>query len=178
MKFRWILVATMVLNLLSPTIPASAIFGLSKCEKVKKEIVNQEAILLNAIDGAEGDPTKVLDDFGISWERFLLTIKSRNQIKKAIESNPIHEIWKLSYNNPSCFTNSQKLQIKKLSKLDTSDFVSISSSVYYQNTPTCKNFLKKYFLETKPESEMKASCPVIKNRLLGNYVEYKSLYSY
>jgi hypothetical protein len=85
--------------------PSHAIFGLSKCEKVKKQILAYEKI--------EKPLVKDWQNYAGDW---ILSYSGESQLK--IQQRWINlvnlevKMYSLEINNPKCFTNSQNMYIK------------------------------------------------------------------
>jgi hypothetical protein len=97
-----------VIGLLGSSLtPANAIFGLSKCEKVKKQILAYEKI--------EKPLVKDWQNYAGDWI-FSYSIESQLRIQQRWVNlvNLEVKIYALEINNPKCFTNSQKIYIKNV----------------------------------------------------------------
>ncbi len=150
--------------------PANAVFGLSKCEKVHKEMKSIEGKFL-------ADYKKIrayaVDDNGTSV--LSLSKASVAIIEKLKNQDPIPKIWKLAFNNPSCFSNSQNIQVKNLSNKTITNYFDWVSWQVYSSTPKCKSLYangKKYDQATSGlciKSTIQKWAPV---------AEYRSIYSY
>lgn len=98
--------AILVIGLLAPSMaPANAIFGLSKCEKIKKQILafeKQEKPIIDKWNLKAGDPTHLWSPnkraiFQIQWiELVNLEVK----------------MYALEMNNLNCFSSTQRIYIK------------------------------------------------------------------
>jgi hypothetical protein len=121
--------------------PASAVFGLSKCEKVKKEMLTLEKQILD-VRNYQGYTYKqvVFRSEKDIWEP---TAKSVKMYKQVIANDPIPRIWKLATNNPKCFTNTQNMHIVKLKNSTYQDYFTYPVSVEkYSNTGECKKLME------------------------------------
>lgn len=113
---------------------ANAVFGLSKCEKFKKQIVKYEQqynLLTSELYGFKN--------------QLLIDGKVRISYDKLKQSNLIPQIWKLAYNNQNCLTNTQKDYLPILKNMSYLTFVDIDTGVYFKKSQFCKkgiNFLK------------------------------------
>ena len=122
--------------------PAHAIFGLSKCEKVKKEVNSLEKQYYEVRDGLGGK--KYTYTFkGNSFTFFIPTEKSVKVIDNLIANDPLPKIWKLATNNPKCFTNTQNMQIPKMQSDSISKYLNHSTHPKYRNNETCKILLSE-----------------------------------
>jgi hypothetical protein len=121
--------AIVVFGLLASSMtPASAVFGLSKCEKVKKQVLSLESELNAQIN---------------YWNRKISQQADPKLIPKleAFDSaNLVGELWKLQYNNPKCFTRTQNIEIKARKNLSTRNFVLWYVSNIRKNTKKCQSF--------------------------------------
>jgi len=112
----------------------NAAFGLSKCEKFKKQIVNYEQqynLMTSELYGYKN--------------QLLLDGKVRISYDKFKQSNLLPQIWKLAYNNQNCLTNTQKDYLPVLKNMSYGTFVEIDTGVYFKKSQYCKkatNFLK------------------------------------
>ena len=118
--------ALMVMSLLGSSIaPASAVLGLSNCEKVKKQILAEEK-RVNTI-------LKYLRPF----EGRILTGKVQTVATNLYYQDFAHGIWKIIYNNPKCFTNTQKLYTKTLQNYNISNILNLTQLKEYRKTGKC-----------------------------------------
>lgn len=146
----------LMLSVLYPT-PSSALFGLSKCEKVKKNIVNLEEKINVFARSVAKHPKKELP------ERVYLDIRAFN------DQNYLSEIWKLAYNNPSCFTNTQKLRIKEIKKESLYDYVAAYDAGKRVKEGICKD-MEFYFLSE--------NCIQVHRYEISNLFTIRSIYKY
>ena len=126
MKFRVFLfsLSFTLINLVNPISNSHAIFGLSKCEKIKKEINSLETTVKKHIS---------------FWEKYSMNELNKAQerkFKKFVSTGNIdlRNIFKLSYNNPKCFTNTQNVRIAETQKETINDYVGFTS--YYTSVNT------------------------------------------
>lgn len=122
--------------------PAHAIFGLSKCEKVKKEMLALEKQILDVHAKGLGNLYKqvVFRMPSDIWEPDAKTVK---MFKRVVNNDPIPKIWKLATNNPKCFTNTQNMQIEKMKNSTYGDYFNYPVSVdKYKNTSECINLME------------------------------------
>jgi hypothetical protein len=108
------------LTLSNSIIPANAIFGLSKCEKIRKEIVSLELGLqknLNILKSGMSNTVLIQSKTG---ERIY---KAHTKAQSSLDS-----IWKLGTNNPQCFTNTQKILIKNQEYWFANTWINLSPS--------------------------------------------------
>ena len=134
--------AIVALGLLASSMaPASAVFGLSKCEKVKKEMLTLEKQMLD-VRNYQGYTYKQVV-FRVESEIWEPTAKAVKMYKQLMANDPIPRIWKLATNNPKCFTNTQNMHIVKLKNSTYQDYFTYPVSVdKYSNTGECKNLLE------------------------------------
>jgi hypothetical protein len=158
---------------LSSTVPAKAIFGLSKCEKVKSQISTLEKKMSKYLNSVRGNE-HTNNIKGYDQEIFILTDAGVRNIDLLSKLDPIPTIWKIAYNNPKCFTNTQKLRIKELDNLSTASVASYETVQKYTNSAYCDG-AGNYFLTDKKKL---AECFISDVKVIQNYLEYKSIYSY
>ena len=151
-----LILVSLVLNTLSAP-SSSAIFGLSKCEKVKKEILSTENKINSFIRNIRFIENDVVSE------------KTAYRITQFQKNSYIKDIWKISFNNPKCFTNSQKLQIEKLPKLSLSGYINFYDYGKHVQEGICKD-VEFYFIAERCIKEHKYT--------VTNYFLYESLYSY
>lgn len=163
--------ALIVIGLLaSPLAPANAIFGLSKCEKVKKEMKTIENALFTDYKRIRAYPVKDSEDYVLE-----LTPQSLKLIEKIKNNDPIPKVWKLGLNNPKCFTNTQNIQIKTLQNKSIKDYFDWTVASVFSSSAKCKSLYangKKYDQKTFDlcyKSNINKWAPI---------QEYKSIYSY
>lgn len=153
------------------TNPANAIFGFSKCERIQKEILSLE-------DKFTGHLSKVKGNYHtnklwlIDEKIFILTDAAVVAINRAIRLDPLPKIWKLAYNNPKCFTNSQKLRIKELKTMVTTQFISYYEGKQYRNTGKCNGGSIEGY------EQRQRDCFIKNVNVLGNYTLYESIYDF
>ena len=114
--------------LASSMTPASAVFGLTKCEKVKKQVLRLESELNAQIN---------------YWNRKISQQADPKLIPKlqAFDSaNLVSEVWKVQYNNPKCFTRTQNIEIEARKNLTTRDLVLWFVNNVNKNTKKCQSF--------------------------------------
>ena len=98
--------AIVVFGLLASSMtPASAVFGLSKCEKVKKQILAWQEIEKPMIKDWQNYAGDWIWSYPSESHREL-----QNRWKNIV--NLEVKMYSLEINNPKCFTNSQNLYIK------------------------------------------------------------------
>ena len=151
---RKLLPLILILGFIVPIQPANAIFGLSKCEKVKKGITATETKLNNNISYLNANIGKPIGGFALTHDK--------------IDAN-IQSIWKTGFNNPTCFTNSQKLQIKKLKNTSSHSFVEIDGNF----TWVSPNDKQKACTPTE-----KVYCDMVQKYWIKSVSFYSSIYSY
>jgi hypothetical protein len=100
--------------------PANAVFGLSSCEKVWKQVKTQENLAM-AFGWANGTTITVA------------TNSAEDRKVNAVFS-ALNEIWKIGTNNPKCFSNTQKITLKQMKTSQFRDSILLLiSSTYSQN---------------------------------------------
>lgn len=110
---RFLVTVVVVMSLLaSAQTPANAIFGLSKCEKVKKQVLSLESEVNEQSLYWYGKKSQKAD------------LKLIPQLEAYDAANLVGELWKLQYNNPKCFTRTQNIEIKARKNLKTDNLVS------------------------------------------------------
>ena len=163
----------LILFSLSSTAPADAIFGLSKCEKVKTQIISLESEMTKYLNSVLGQyHTNNIE--GYDTKIFVLTADAVRNIDFLTKLNPVPTIWKVSYNNPKCFSNTQKLRIKELEKLTTANFASYGTKQKYTFSKYCKGADSLFSTNKKKMKE----CFIADVKVIVNYMEYKSIYEY
>lgn len=158
---------------------ANAIFGLSQCEKVKKEISSLEKITLQYLKRVLGsyytNPVQYPSLSFIDGEKFfVLTDDAVKAIDSLSKLDPIPKIWKISYNNQKCFTNTQKLRITELRGFSSIDFASYRDETKYQRSMDCQG-AGAY---VKPDKVKDERCFISKVKRLVNYAQYQSIYKF
>jgi len=114
--------------LASSMTPASAVFGLTKCEKVKKQVLRLESELNAQIN---------------YWNRKISQQADPKLIPKlqAFDSaNLVGEVWKVQYNNPKCFTRTQNIEIEARKNLSTRNFVLWYVNTIRKNSKKCQSW--------------------------------------
>ena len=120
--------AVVVIGLLASFMtPANAILGLSKCEKVKKQVLSLETNINNQSIYWNGKKSQRAD------------LKLIPQLEAYDSANMVGELWKLQYNNPKCFTRTQNIEIKARQNLKTGNFVSWYVKNIRKNTKKCQS---------------------------------------
>jgi hypothetical protein len=150
--------------------PASAILGLSKCEKVHKEVKTIEKKFLSDYRGIRAN---AVDDDGTSV--LALTPASILLIATIRTNDPIPKIWKIGFNNPKCFTNTQNLQIKSMKNKTISNYFDYTPWNTYSSSAKCKNLYANGRRFDESTSKMCISSRIQKWIPI---MEYKSIYSY
>jgi len=168
--------ATLVLLMLfslSSTVPANAIFGLSKCEKVKAEITTLETKMSKYLNNVLGQ-YHTNNIGGYDRKIFVLTDGAVRNIDFLTKLNPVPTIWKVSYNNPKCFSNTQQLRIKELEKLTTANIASYRTDQKYTFSKYCEGADSLF----SPNKKKIKECFIADVKVIVNYMEYKSIYKY
>lgn len=129
------LIKIVLASLLAPLVsitPASAVFGLSKCEKVKKEIIKYES-----------DFNLITSELNSYTGKYLMGA-AKMSYDRLLNTNLLNLMWKTAYNNQNCLTNTQKDYLPTLKSYNPSQFVVIDIGVFTKNSKFCKknlNFL-------------------------------------
>ncbi|CAB4977949.1 MAG: hypothetical protein F2925_00790 [Actinobacteria bacterium] len=166
------LVLLMFFSLSSP-VPANAIFGLSKCEKVKAQITNLETKMSKYLNNVRGD-YYTNNIRGFDEKIFVLSNNGVRNVDLLAKLNPIPTIWKVSYNNPKCFSNTQQLRIKELGSLNTANLASYKTEKTYTYSKYCEGAGGLFASNQKKITE----CFIADVKVIVNYMEYKSIYKY
>ena len=111
---------------------------------------------------------------GYDQEIFILTDAGVRNIDLLSKLDPIPTIWKVAYNNPKCFSNTQKLRIQELKSLSTATVASYETVQKYTYSEYCDG-AGSWVL---PDKKKLAECFISDVKVIKNYVEYKSIYSY
>ena len=166
------LVATVfILGLLASTMPPThAIFGWSKCEKVHKQV---KALDNRFISGWNSIRSTEVDSY--PWPAMVLTASSIALIEKIRANDPIPKIWKIGYNNPKCFTNSQYLQIKTMKNKTMSSYFDYNPVEIYSRSAKC---VKLYKQGKQYDQEATENCITLRGQRLWLGEEPKSIYTY
>lgn len=106
---------------LLPISESQALFGFSKCEKIKKEIVIKEKNISNYIAYLR---TNVGSHIVIYSKKGIRIFEASQSERKEI-----YEVWKIATNNPKCFTNTQQMAISDESKWLKKSYVVITPLV-------------------------------------------------
>jgi hypothetical protein len=121
---------------------AQAIFGLSKCEKAKKQLSVIENSLITTLASVGGNEIEAQN---VGWgffrgERkpFILNQRGIATINKLTLNDPIPKIWKLAFNNPNCFTRTQNLQVAELKMQHITNYVNETTGELYRLGPKCE----------------------------------------
>ncbi len=123
---------------LLPISQSEAIFGLSKCEKVKKEIIAKEKNISRNIGYLQ---TKLDSTVLISSKEGARIFESNQAVR-----NDVYKVWKIATNNPKCFTNTQRIAVADKSQWLQKSYIQISPLagkwiIYEENS-----FLSLYLL--------------------------------
>lgn len=156
--------------------PAHAIFGLSKCEKVKKQIDEIEGLIESFPDRLRVSRVSRNSTFTIGSDKIeVLTAKSQKLLGNLIQNDPIFQIWKLSYNNSECFTNSQKLRIETLKNETIESYFGGLPDRIWKTDPFCRAALKNVVSDAYARNREKCSTLVQKWYWTQ---KYQSIYTY
>jgi len=147
----------LILGFIIPIQPANAIFGLSKCEKVKKEIQKNENQINSDV---------------YYWKLYLgkiIPLSLESKLKKDLASPLLNDIWRTGFNNPNCFTRSQNLQIKELKKWSMGLFLQTLVTDVFKDGK-CQEM--KYWLKHYDE------CKIRRGWIITEVLSLPSLYFY
>ncbi len=156
---RALLIIFLAIGLSQPA-PAHAIFGLSKCEKIKTEIQTLE----NKLNSNQQKWAK--------YQNSVLpaSIESKYGVYITNDTN-LRSIWKLAYNNPKCFTRTQTLQINVLQNLRMTDLIEdYPYEVIRKDVPKCNELM--YQIKNLE------FCRIRKAIKIGKVFTLDSLYNY
>jgi hypothetical protein len=164
----------MVVGLVLPmSAPAHAIFGLSQCEKTKKAISSLETQTIKLLDGVRGD-YYTTNISGYDSKIFILSSSGVASVDSLQKLDPIPKIWKLAFNNPSCFTNTQNLRVTALGKMRTNDFADYSVGKKYKYSDYCKGADSLF----NSNSQKLNDCFLADIKTIFRYNKYKSIYDF
>jgi hypothetical protein len=121
--------------------PAQAIFGLSTCEKVKKQVLGYES---------------QIDAISDYWRQYKGKNIPKSLVKKFnYQSDPENDVvlklTKIQFNNPKCFTRTQNEEInaRKDRPWNFDHFVWHTSSPVLRNLKECEDILEKISPSTR-----------------------------
>lgn len=184
LKRKVIAVCFVVLISVSMATPSHAIFGLSTCEKVKKQILAQEKRITDLFTKSLGTNYEqvAFKEKETLWEPTSNTLR---MVEKVIANDPVSQIWKIATNNPKCFTNTQNMQIVMMKDQSIMTYIYYPASKRkYKNTGECKILMetteREYykFFPTKKTVALDSKC-AIKNITTINFDRnYQSIYLY
>jgi hypothetical protein len=156
--------------------PAHALFGLSKCEKVKKQIDELEGLIKSFPDMLRVSKVNRNSAFTIGSDEIeVLTAKSQKLLTNLNQNDPITQIWKLGFNNPKCFSNTQKLRIETLKNETVKSYFGGLPDRVWKTDPFCKSALKNVLSDDYAWNREKCSTLVQKWYWTQ---QYQSIYSY
>jgi hypothetical protein len=166
--------AIVILGLLGSSLafmaPANAILGLSQCEKVHKEV---KAIEKKFFSDYKGIRTNLVQ--GYQSVTPALTSSSVVLIATIRTNDPIPKIWKIGFNNPKCFSNTQILQIKTMKNKTISNYFDYMPEIIYSPSAKCVKLYKNGKKYDQSTSEL---CITSRVQKWMPIAEYKSIYSY
>lgn len=97
---RLFLSTLLIMSLLGSSVtPANAIFGLSKCEKVKKQILQEEKISIILYDLTKKSRDSAIKDSSVTWGEFS-TVYSKDILGRESDI----KVFDLMIKNSSCFS--------------------------------------------------------------------------
>ena len=120
--------------------PAQAIFGLSTCEKVKKQVLGYEAKINESAR------------YWAKYEKKHLGGKFLKKLENYENANWAGNLVKITYNNPDCFTRTQKLEIdfRKKENWNSRNFVWWSKTAKVKEIKKCTS-RDNYWATTFPD---------------------------
>jgi hypothetical protein len=114
----------LVVGLLASSLtPAHAIFGLSKCEKVKKEILREEKISIFLYGLTKKSRDSALKDNSVTWGEY-----SKVLSKEILGQQSDIKVFDLMINKSSCFSAEINAYVRTYKK-DTQENIKLSQSV-------------------------------------------------
>ena len=118
------------------TPPANAIFGLSTCEKVKKQILDYE----NRINAAARKYSAYVANVPLTFEKPNVPLRFEKEFIEYRKANWAGEIVKIAYNNPKCFTRTQRIEInlRKKANWESSYFLTWNKRPIVKKTKACR----------------------------------------
>jgi hypothetical protein len=118
------------------TPPANAIFGLSVCEKVKKQVLDYE----RKINAAPKKYSTYVANLPGTFEKPSVPLKFEKEFIDYRKFNWVGELVKITYNNPKCFTRTQKVEInlRKKANWDSSDFLTWNKRPIGKKAKACR----------------------------------------
>ena len=124
-KFQRTLTASLlIIGLLASSLnPAHAIFGLSKCEKVKKEILREEKISIFLHGLTKKSRDSALKDNSATWGEY-----SQMLSKEILGKQSDIKVFDLMIDNSSCFSSEINAYVRTYKK-DTQEYIELSQSV-------------------------------------------------
>jgi hypothetical protein len=138
--------------------PANAIFGLSNCEKVKKQVISLESKINKQSVYWIGKKSQRAD------------LNLIPQLEAYDSANLVGELWKLEYNNPKCFTRTQNIEINARKNLNTGDLVSWYIKIVRKNTKKCQS-VEQLFSTSK-------DCILRKELQISEVYSLKTIYGF
>ena len=153
----------LVLGLIMPlSTPAHAIFGLSTCEKVKKQVLSLE---------------EKINQTSNFWWKYKDKALPESLVTKFInQQNPQNDYvmkrTKIVYNNPKCFTRTQNEKISEFRKqgVNFNSIVVNTRKATVKNTKNCQDIWE----QLSPSTE----CLIKWNYSIGTVYTLDSIYSY
>lgn len=145
---RIIAISLILGTFMFPTNTASA---LSKCEKVKNDVLNVEKAINSSINNFKPFsnrkvPKSVVD----SYQTF-------------VRLDYAKQVWKIGTNNPICFSNTQKKYIKKLENYNYSELISILQTRYSKDSKICTEDVYKALYSEECVKEQYAVLTYVSN---------------
>jgi hypothetical protein len=115
--------------------PAQAVFGLSACEKVKKQVLEYEKQINGIVSYWYAYKGKKIPSSLVS--KFNKQVLGGNDV--------VQQLTKFEYNNPKCFTRTQneEIQGRKTSDWNMTQFVKYDKDNILRTTKKCQDFWEK-----------------------------------
>jgi hypothetical protein len=138
----------LIIGLLASSLtPTHAIFGLSKCEKVKKEILREEKISIFLYGLTKKSRDSALKDNSVTWGEY-----SKMLSKEILGNQSDIKVFDLMINKSSCFSAEINAYVRTY-KQDTKEIIELSQSVidgiFKQSLTDVTNVLARNALRSK-----------------------------
>jgi hypothetical protein len=158
MKKRVSIGFTVLILLGSSLTPANAVFGLSKCENVKKQVLSLESQINKQSTFWWGKKSQQAD------------LKLIPQLEAYESTNLIGQLWRVQYNNPKCFTRTQNIEIEARKNAKPSDLVKWYVNTVRKKTKKCQSV--EQIFSTTPD------CVVRKELQINEAYSLPTIYNY
>ena len=158
MKKSILVALTMLILFGSSSTPANAVFGLSKCENVKKQVLSIESQINKQSVFWWGKKSQRAD------------VKLIPQLEAYESTNLIGQLWRVQYNNPKCFTRTQNIEIEVRKNAKPSDLIKWYVNTVRKKTKKCQSF--EQLFSTTPD------CVLRKELQINEAYSLPSIYNY